>query len=179
MKNKKIIIIGAGSFASVVADTVLRCGYSLVGFADDNKPLGSKILGHYVIVSTITDLVYDCQTDFDYYVVAIGNNAIRKQVFDSLSKTFQTTNIIDPQAMVSSHASLQNGNIVLAGAVINAHATIGQNCIINSQALIDHDTKVANHCHIAQGTIIGSNVNVNKGVTTTIGQAIPSFSCIE
>ena len=35
--NKKVIIIGAGGHAKVIADIVIKSGDELVGFLDDNE----------------------------------------------------------------------------------------------------------------------------------------------
>jgi len=176
MDNKKIIIIGAGGYAVVVAETALLAGFQIVGFADDNLPLCPKIFKNLTVVSTISDIDKNNSITFDYFIVAIGNNKIRKQIYQKLSKHFSTTNITHPNAFLSQLVEIKLGNVILAGAVINANSKIGENNIINSLVLIDHDTTIASHCHLSQGSVLGSNVIIEDEYLTEIGQIIPSFS---
>jgi len=176
MKNKKIIIIGAGGFAAVVAETAILAGHEIIGFADDNKAIKTKIFNEYQVISTIEDLIKGKNFGFDHFIIAIGHNETRKQFFLQLIKKHSSTSIIHPNAIISASAKIGIGNIILAGTVINANSIIGKNNIINSLVLIDHDSQINNHCHIAQGTIIGSNVVINDKTLTGIGKAIPSFS---
>lgn len=176
MGNKKLIIIGAGGFAAVVAETAILSGYEVVGFADDNKELKTKIYKNIEIISTVDNLSLGNIDKANFFIIAIGNNKIRENLFIKLKKHFRPTNLIHPLAIISDVAIINNGNIILAGTVINANSNIGFNNIINSQVLIDHDSNIANHCHITQGTIIGSNVTICDSYQTEIGQIIPSFS---
>lgn len=172
--KQKLFIIGAGGHGRVVLDAALQQSfYDVVGLVDDNLEPGTVVQG----VKVITDRkgvqnVFETATRF---IVAIGNNELRRQVFEEMKASFLPATVIHPSAVIATHAQVQEGSVVLAGAVINVNAVIGKNCIINSMSLIDHDTRIGDHTHIAQGTIVGSNVTIPESYVTELGGKYPSY----
>ncbi len=175
MKNK-IVIIGAGGHGKVVADAILKQGkFTLLGFFDDNKPINVIYYNGFSVIGKSTDLE-KIKTITDFFIVAIGNNEIRKSVYENLKHFIEPAIIIHPSAIISPSVSIEKGTVILANTVINADASIGENCIINSLSLIDHETNVGNNVHISQGTIVGSNVKICDNSITKIGEKIDSFT---
>ncbi|MFA6924327.1 MAG: hypothetical protein WC223_08745 [Bacteroidales bacterium] len=178
MKNK-IIIIGAGGHAKVVADAVLKQGqYTIAGFADDTKPLNNILNNGYKVIAKTNEI--DKIADIaEYFVVAIGNNKVRSEKYESLKQKIKPAAIIHPAAVLSSNVKIGNGCVVLANAVINEDVEIGSNCIINVMALIDHETKIGEHVHVSQGSIIGSNCVIKSFYTTELGERLKSGTVIK
>jgi sugar O-acyltransferase (sialic acid O-acetyltransferase NeuD family) len=171
---KKLLIIGAGGHAKVVADAVLsKNEFEIIGFADDNIKLGALVFGNYSIVSTLENI---SALSFDEFIVAIGNNEIRKEIFNSLSVKYKPAIIIHQNSIVSKYSKIGFGTVVLAGAVVSFGVEIGENCIINASSLIDHESIIATNCHIAQGVIIGSNCTVKELTNLELGKKINSHS---
>lgn len=173
MKDK-LFIVGAGGHGRVVLDAALLQGrFEVIGLVDDNLQPGTMINGAKVITDRKgIRSAFDVGTCF---IVAVGNNEARKEIFDELSLSFRPGTVIHPSATVAENAAVGEGSVVLAGAVINVNAIIGRNCIINSMSLIDHDTKIGEHTHIAQGTIVGSNVTIPANFVTPLGEKYPSY----
>jgi sugar O-acyltransferase (sialic acid O-acetyltransferase NeuD family) len=172
----KILIIGAGGHAQVVAD-ILICGCKLssknahpIGYLDDNP----KIVGQsYLNIPVLGNLQQISTIDHDYVVVAIGNNQRRKQIFDQLklaNENFLT--VIHPSAIISTSVTIGVGSMICAGAIINPAATIGNNVIINTGSTIDHHNHIADHVHIAPGVNLGGEVTVAEGTFIGIGASI-------
>ena len=173
---KKLLIIGGGGHAKVVADAVLSIKeYQIIGFADDNMKVGTHVFENYSIVSSIKGI---STLKFDEFIVAIGNNEIRKSIFNSLSIYYKPTTIIHQNAIVSNYSKVGLGTVILAGAVVSCGVEIGENCIVNAATLIDHETVIEANCHIAQGVIIGSNCMIKELTNLELGKRINSHSII-
>lgn len=145
----------------------------MIGFADDQVPVGKTVLGSYSVVArpeNIADL------EFDRFVVAIGNNRVRAGIFDKLRQSHDPLTLIHPFTHVSPEARIGAGSVVLPGAVISFGAVIGEDCIIGSHVHIDHETVIGAHCHIRNGSSIGSNCIIDPFCLTETGYAMPSFS---
>ena len=171
---KKLLIIGAGGHAKVVADAVLsKNEYEIIGFADDHIKLGTPVFGNYAIVSTLENI---SALSFDEFIVAIGNNEIRKNIFNSLFINYEPAVIVHQNAIVSKYSKIGLGTVVLAGAVISYGVEIGNNCIVNAASLIDHESIIESNCHIAQGAIIGSNCKIKELTNLELGKKINSHS---
>jgi len=175
MKNS-LIIIGAGGHGKVVAEAA-KSTFNIAGIADDQLRAGTEIINGITVIAT-TKEIEKIKKLATHFIVAIGNNEIRKKIFDTLSPYLKAGTIIHPSAVISENSEIGSGSVVLANTVISSGARIGKNCIINSQSLVDHDTHVGDHSHISQGTIVGSNCNVSEIFTSELGQRIKSFSTI-
>ena len=177
---KRIIVVGAGGHAQVVADIVLsRAAYgdqlALMGFVDDNvalvggELLGAPIFGSIAMLRTI---------QHDAIVVAIGDNQRRAQVYEQLRAQGENiATLAHPRATLAAGAKLGAGSVVMAGAVINTQAVIGPNVIINTGATVDHHARISAHVHIAPGVHLGGAVTLGEGAFLGVGtNVIPSRS---
>jgi sugar O-acyltransferase (sialic acid O-acetyltransferase NeuD family) len=178
MENK-IVIIGAGGHAKVVADAVIKQGqYVIAGFADDAKPLNTVINKRFSVIAK-TNEIKKIAGAADYFVIAIGNNKTRSELFELFMDKMKPATIIHPSAVISENVKIGEGTVILANAVINEDSEIGNNCIINSMALIDHETKIGDNVHISQGSIVGSNCDIKPFYSTDLGECIDSGSIFE
>ncbi len=162
----KLVIIGAGGHAKVVADTAQLAGWQVLGFADDNLDAALFGLPHLGKPSNL-------EPPKDVHVtIAIGSNLVRQKLDLALSSHFSWATVIHPKAILSSRAILQAGTVVFAGAVIQADAVIGQHCIVNSSASIDHDCKIADYCHVAPNATLTGGVTLETGVFIGAGSVV-------
>ena len=158
---KKVIVIGGGGHAKVAIDCIRSAGDTVVGILDDHLPIGATVLGAPVLGTVDNDHAYpDCE-----FLIAIGNNAIRKAIAEKLQVTWYTA--IHPSAVVSPHARVGEGSVIFANAVINADATLGRHCIINTAAVVEHDCVLSDFVHISPRAALAGNVHV--GTLTQIG----------
>jgi acetyltransferase EpsM len=176
--GNRIVIVGAGGHGKVVCDAILAAKkYSVIGFIDDSLPVGTavnndcKVIGDRKMISSLKEQA-------DVFIVAIGNNMIRKEVFDSFRTFLSPAFIVHPSAVIGSEVKIGDGSVVLANAVINASSTVGENTIVNSRVVIDHDCKVGSHIHLSIGTMVGSTSEIADGYLSAIGENINSFSKI-
>jgi acetyltransferase EpsM len=171
--SSPIVIIGAGGHAKVVAEAILLQGkYTIAGFLDDKMKKGEEVMGGLKCIGTTAEFPIGIET----FIVAIGNNSVRKKLYELHAARYEAATVIHPSACISKNAVIGNGTVVLAGAVIAYKAEIKENCIINSLSMVDHETIVGVHAHIAQGCIIGSNCSVPEGYTSQLGQKINSYT---
>lgn len=177
----RVLIIGAGGHAQVVADILLRryeqgAGIRPVGYLDDSPHLfGKDLLGIPVVGAVVS-----CSTvPHDAVVIAIGENRTRARIFHILKQQGERfVNAIHPAAVVAPDVRLGEGIVICAGVVVNPYATIGDNVILNTCCSVDHHGKIEEHVHIAPGTHLGGNVHIETGAFIGIGSAIIPRRCI-
>jgi sugar O-acyltransferase (sialic acid O-acetyltransferase NeuD family) len=171
----RILILGAGGHAQVIADSLLAAGTTQsgsapIGYLDDDPALhgqtflGLPVLGNFSQLRAIAH---------EGVVVGIGHNRTRAEVFlrlRPLGECFVT--VIHPAAVVSRFASVGPGSVVGAGAVINPGAVIGENVILNTHCTVEHHCRVGAHCHIAPGVHLGGEVLVGEGALVGIGATV-------
>jgi len=163
----KLIVVGAGPHSEVVLDMLQqRNEYEIVGLTDAKRRgdvLGCPILGTDEVV--LPSLL---KQGVKYAVVALGDNKIRKKVFQKLlALGYELINVISPHAVLSRHVQLGRGIVIMPGAVVNVGTTIGDASIINTNASVDHDCLIGNFVHIAPGCAISGSTTI--GNETFIG----------
>ena len=169
---KRILIVGAGGHAQVIADAVLSCARAgeamqLAGFLDDNSDLvGCEVLGSQVL-GTLSQIG---QFEHEAVVVGIGDNALRRRLFERLKQQGeQFITVIHPRATLAAQVQLGHGCVVFAGAVINTGAIMGDNVIVNTGVTVDHHARIGSHGHMAPGVHLGGAVTLGEGVFLGIG----------
>ncbi len=174
--KSKIMIIGAGGHGKVLCDVIVAQGlYEIVGFVDSVVPVGTLITNGYKIVAS-QENIDKLKNAADFFIIAIGNNEIRKMLFETASSFLKPAVIIHPSAVIGTDVTVGEGAVVLANAVINAFSVVGANTIVNAGVVVDHDNIIGSHVHLAIGTMVGSHSIIADSFSSQIGERINSFS---
>ena len=172
---KRVLIIGAGGHAQVVADILLHmreAGADLtpIGFLDDNPHLfgewrlGLPILGPLAAIDAVAH---------DALVIGIGDNRTRKAIYERLAACGEQFVVAcHPSAIIASDAMIGMGTVIAARAIVNAGSHIGVNAILNSGCIVEHHNRIGAHTHIAPGATLGGAVVVGEGALVGIGATV-------
>ena len=171
-----IIIIGAGGHGKVVHDAIIaECKYEVIGFADSAIDIGTIVLNDKKVISNLNNLE-SIIPKISFFIVAIGNNEIRRKIFDSFCDIIKPATVIHTHSVIGSNVKIGLGTVVLANSIINASSCIGQNSIINSGVIIDHDCQIGNHVYLKLGAIVGNNSVIPQNYTSDFAEIINPFS---
>lgn len=163
MATTKVLLQGGGGHAKVVLDVLLSEGIIVPALVD------AKFTGDVFGVPRMKE--YDPAFERDAFViVAIGDNAIRKQVAEVTKHRF--TNAIHRSAIISSSVTMGSGNMILHGAIVQVQSMIGNHVIINTGAQVDHDCVVEDYAHIAPRVVLCGNVSVGEGTLIGAGATV-------
>jgi sugar O-acyltransferase (sialic acid O-acetyltransferase NeuD family) len=171
----RVLILGAGGHAQVVADILLRAhqaGVSAhpIGFLDDDSRLvGTTIMGLRVlgIIAQLDEF------DHDAIIVAIGHNRTRARLFESVrARGEQIVNAVHPAAVIAPDVHLGLGVMICAGVVVNTGTVIGDDVILNTGCTVDHHNHIGNYAHIAPGVHLGGDVTIGEGTLVGIGASV-------
>jgi sugar O-acyltransferase (sialic acid O-acetyltransferase NeuD family) len=184
MNPKKIILIGAGGHAKVVAEVAVSLGFTLIGYVDNNFADWLDI--PQINESKLTDI----WNEGIGYFLGLGGQSTqnlksRYSLFLKYSSKSISPSLIHKQAIVSSTAKIGAGTLIGAGAVIQPMANIGKGVIINSGAIIEHDACIEDGSHIAPGAIvlggvsIGRNCMIGAGSILLPGTTIPDETLVK
>jgi sugar O-acyltransferase (sialic acid O-acetyltransferase NeuD family) len=168
----KLLIIGAGGFGQAVAEAAAESSiFDVVGFVDDRFPSVSKVAG--IAVFGGTEDLSSLRHTADVVFVAIGNNAVRASVTESVVRQgFALATIVHPRAYVSSTAKIGLGTVVMAGSVIGSKCVLGDGVIAHYASAIDHNCVIGNYSHIGVGACVTGGVILGKTVWLQTGCAV-------
>lgn len=161
---KEITIFGGGGHCyALVALLQADTQYKPVVILDKN-PSDKEILGVPVEKRTDNNKLHS------YAAIAIGNNAIRKKIAESLTVSCPT--FVHTSAIVYASATIGKGVQILPNAVVDAAVTIGDFTIINNNATVSHNTIVENYCHIAINAAISGGCIIGEGTLVGAGSVV-------
>jgi sugar O-acyltransferase (sialic acid O-acetyltransferase NeuD family) len=165
--TQQLIILGTSGNAYDVLDIVeavnrVNPTWSVAGFLDDGRPVGSGHLG-FPVLGRLSDAVHfgDCQ-----FVNAIGSDRSFRRRAEFVASTgvpverFAT--LIHPAASVSCRARLGRGVCVNFGSSIAGGVAIGDHASIGPGAIIGHDTTIGPFTVVAPGAIVSGFVRVGS-----------------
>ena len=173
--NKPIALIGYSGHAFVAADIFSSMGYPAAAYCDAEEksvnPFLLKYLGNDTAAATVSLL-----KDYHYFI-AIGDNSIRRKIFDRLSNELGLpVNAIHSSATIAASAEFGKGIFVAAKVVINPLTKIGNGVICNTSCSIDHECIISDFAHIAPGAVLCGNVKIGEnsfvGANAVIRQGI-------
>jgi len=171
----RIVIVGSGGHGQVVADMLLcaaRLGSSVtpIGYVDDDAAQADRVLLGLPVFGRIDRLP---DVPHDGVVVAIGDNATRHGIFDTLASRNECLVVArHPSAIIAESASIGPGTMICAGVIVNPCSSIGANVILNTGCSIDHHNHIRDHVHIGPGVRTGGAVSVGDDSLVGIGATV-------
>lgn len=166
--KQKVILIGAGGHAKVIADILThRMDIDIVGCTDRN--ITGRVL-HLDILGDDRLLPQLFGQDVRHTLIAIGDNGLRMKLARNASTIgFEFINAVSRYAYVSGSASLGCGIAVMHGAIIQPETRVGDHSIINTGVTIDHECVIGTGCHIAPGSNLAGLVTVGDSSFLGVG----------
>lgn len=167
--SSKVSFIGYSGHAFVCIDSAIRMGCEIDGYYDFEE----KELNPYHLKYKGDETNHD---KLSRLFVAIGDNTIRKKVYNSLESSNEFINIIDPTAICSEKSQLGKGVFISARAIVNSLSSIGDGVIINTGAVVEHECEISNFAHVCPGAVLAGNVKIGKlsfvGANSTVIQGV-------
>jgi acetyltransferase EpsM len=176
---KKLIIVGCGSHASELVDYIeyinrqsLTKEYTILGLIDNTKTHYDHYKYAYPFMGSIDD--HNVMPDA-YYLMGIGNLAIRTKVFQEYKvKGAKFTGIIHPTALISESAVIGEGTVISHNVSIGPKAIIGAFNVINSRCTIGHDSNIGNNNFLSPQVVLGGYSKIgNQNLLGTNSCLIP------
>jgi sugar O-acyltransferase (sialic acid O-acetyltransferase NeuD family) len=169
-----LVVLGAGGHGKVVADAARAAGIHVVAFADaDPARRGTRLLGLPVLDGELEALRAFCEREGAQTVVAIGENATRRRVFEALrAGGVPLANVVHPSAVLAPEVTLGVGVVVMAGVIVNVSSVIGDNAILNTGVRLDHDNTLGAHAHVSPGVCTGGEVKIGEGSHLGVGVSV-------
>jgi len=184
--NKKVIILGAGGHAKVVAEALRLSGAKILGFVTPDLDSGKEFYGSTILGddAVIFDYLIE-EVDLVNGVGALPGQTLRWELASKMrEKGYHFKTVVHPKAVVASSVVLEEGVQVMAGVVIQPGTSIGRDSIINSGVIIDHDCVISENCHLAPGVVcsgaisIGGNTHIGTGASIIQGINVGGKSVI-
>lgn len=169
-----VLIFGGGGHGKSLIELIRAGGnHAIAGVIDDQKPLGSLVLGMPVIGRS-EDLARFYQSGYRLMINAVGGIGdiwSRVAVFErSRAAGFSFPTVIHPTAFIEASATLGEGAQVFPQAYLGSDARLGFGVIVNTGAIVSHDCVLGDYVNLSPGAILAGEVRV--GEATLIGMGV-------
>lgn len=172
-----LVIYGAGRHAAVVADCLNEAAdrgqstYRVAAYLDDDPHGVGRWIGGAQVSGGLEHV--DGYVPDHAFIVAIGENARRRAVFEQLDmRSARLVSVQHRKAIVAPDVIIGRGTLICAGVIVNPASRIGDNVILNTGCTVDHHNVIGSHAHIAPGAHLGGEVRVGHGALVGIGAAV-------
>jgi sugar O-acyltransferase (sialic acid O-acetyltransferase NeuD family) len=171
----RVLILGAGGHAQVVADILLRArdaGQRVdpIGYLDDDTALHGKV---FLGLAVLGDTSALGRIPHDAVIIAIGDNQIRRRLAEELASAGAPFFVArHPTAVIAPDVEIGPGAMICANVVVNTGVVIGAHVILNTACTVDHHNRVGNYAHIAPGAHTGGEVVIEEGALVGIGATV-------
>ena len=172
-----VFLIFGGGHCKQVIDILEQCEDIMIcGIFDDFKEKNSMFYGKKIIDTTENIHLY-VNSNTDYLFCCIGDNDIRKNIYNKFINNYKFINCISKKCNISKSVVISGYNNYIGDSVnILADTNIGSNNIINTSSNIAHDCIINDHNHICPSTVLAGNVKINSlnliGTNSTINPSI-------
>jgi sugar O-acyltransferase (sialic acid O-acetyltransferase NeuD family) len=173
--SQRVILVGAGGHARVLADILKLNQVSTLGVTDiDSNNIGETFCGFPIIGGDAVITTYSCQEILLVNGIgSIGKTNIRRKLYEQYRQLgYPFAKVLHPRAIIAHDAILGGGVQVMAGGIIQPGAHIMENTIINTGAIIEHDCLIGKHVHVAPGAVLSGGVEVEENVHIGTGATI-------
>lgn len=177
--GKKLIIFGAGDFGREIMYTARENKteyYETVAFVEKEKIDGNitgKLEGIEII--SVKEAIERLDDD-TYFIIGIGNAAIRRKVFEEISSAAPVAKFA---TIVHNSAVIMHNVIIEEGVFIGPHVTVAigahlkRHSDINQNSSVGHDAVVGEYSVISPGCVLSGRTKI--GSTTFLGSNVVTY----
>lgn len=176
MLDKPVILVGYSGHGYVLIDVAIENKITLLGYCEKTTVHDNSFNLKYLGSENDEHLLNNFCNDA-YFIIGIGDNRKREQVFEKLLKNgCQILTLKSLSVSVSATSIIENGTFVNRNVSINAFARIGKNVILNTGCVIEHECIISDSVHVAPGAVLAGNVIVGErtfvGANSVIKQGV-------
>lgn len=175
MGNRRLLVLGAGSFARVVATTAKENGWDVAGFVVDDKfyQPSQQVMGRWVRGLFSIAKVLPAGPDVGFVAGFVSPEREFLYV-DMHARGYQPTTVVARQALARFGDDLSSwgASFVNAGAVVDAGTTLNRGVIVNRGATVGHD------CTLGDFSTIGPGAHLAGGVTVCALATVGMGACV-
>jgi acetyltransferase EpsM len=169
MRPRRVILIGAASFAEEVSDLAAMAGFEVAAWVEGVDRAMADVAHDPPI------LWVDDQADFEPnlpILPAIGSVLRMGIVRRLVGEGRQLATLIHPSAVVSPSASIEPGCVVSPLVVVGARSRIGEGTVLNRGALVGHHTEIGCYSFVGPGANVAGKVILGEQVYLGAGAVV-------
>ena len=169
--ERSLLILGARSFAPVVADLVDDiAGFRVTHFVENLERDRCRETIEGLPILWVEDLRELAGTHCA--VCALGSTHRNKFIEQVSAYGMEFVTLVHPSAVVSAKATVEDGCIVSPGVIMAAYAEVGGHILLNRGALVGHNAIIGTYATIGPGANVAGFSRVGEGTYIGMGAKV-------
>jgi len=185
-QSARLVLIGGGGHALVVAEAAMLAGLQIAGVLDDEaNPVVCADHPGLLRLGSLMDLDAIAGHTWIIAVGGLRDQTLRRTLIGAIQERAgpegsatggsgggRAATIVHPSAHVSPSARVGPGVYVGPGAVVHTRARVGPHAIVNSGAIVEHECVLGANAHVAPGAVLGGRTRVGVDALVGIGARV-------
>jgi sugar O-acyltransferase (sialic acid O-acetyltransferase NeuD family) len=169
VSTRRVLLVGAASFAEEVTDLAAMAGMDVVAWIE-GLDRDRADLHHDPPILWVDD---QAAFEPDLAILPAIGSVLRMGIVRRLvGEGRRLATLVHPSAVVSPSATLEPGCVVWPLVVVGAHSRIGEGTVLNRGALIGHHTEIGRYSFVGPGANVAGKVDLGEQVYVGAGAVI-------
>lgn len=176
MRNKPLIIFGAGTFSSLAAYSLAHdAGREVAAFCVDRDFVGSGM--HEGLPLVAFDLLAKSFPPADHDIlIPLGwtkMNAVRQErCIQAKAMGYRIASYVSSRACVWRELRVGENVFIYEQSIVQPFVRLGENVTVRAGANLGHHSTVGNHSFIASSVVTGGNVSIGERCFIGLGAVL-------
>lgn len=163
--KKDIVIYGASGLGREILYLIksrLSDDFNVIAFIDDGlSKINNMMVGDLPVYSKEFLLNYESHLGV---VIAIADSAIKKKIFEELSKfnCLFFPSIVSPDARIASDLVIGEGTIITGRCIFSVNVKLGKLVLMNGEDQLGHDVVIKDYVSMMPRCTISGNVTIGE-----------------
>ena len=175
MPNRRVVLVGAASFAEEVTDLAVAAGFEVAAWIEglDRSAVDA---GHRPPIVWVDDhAAFEAELPILPAIGSVKRMGIVRRLVD---EGRQLATMIHPSAVVSPSAVLEPGCVVFPLVVVGARSHVGEGTILNRGTLVGHHTEIGRYSFLGPGSNVAGKVTLGEQVYVAAGAVVRDHLCV-
>lgn len=169
----KFILVGAGSYGSLMSSLLFDEGFTVKGFLDDAENLQRTQINNVQVLGKISEINRYFEDPTIKFIVTMGNSYQREKIISKYEIPLENRfSFKSRSSVITSTAKIGLDSHVLAQSFIGNNVAIGDNVLIDNRVNIAHDANVEDNCLVSNGSNVFGGAILKRSAFISAGAII-------
>lgn len=175
MTPRRVILVGAASFAEEVSDVAAMAGFEVAAWVEGLDRAATDAAHDPPILWVDDQGAFEPDLPILPAIGSVKRMGIVRRLVD---EGRQLATLVHPSAVVAPSASIEPGCVVGPLAVVGARSRIGEGTVLNRGALVGHHTEIGRYSFVGPGGNVAGMVVLGEQVSVGAGAVVRDHLCV-
>jgi acetyltransferase EpsM len=169
MPTRRVVLVGAASFAEEVSDLAAAAGFEVAAWIEGLDRTVADISHDPPILWVDDQAAFEPDLPILPAIASVKRMGIVGRL---VGEGRRLATLVHPSAVVSPSAVIEPGCVICPLVVVGARSRIGEGTILNRGALVGHHTEIGRYSFLGPGANVAGKVSLGEQVYVGAGAVV-------